>query len=495
MACRGRTSVTTPLSCTRMPTSAAHASRVLLTCAVFWWTALGCTPGSEVKRVGAVLLITVDTLRPDFLESYATHGVSTPGITALSKRGARFELALAASSATAPSHASIMSSRFARHHSVGPFNGSTRLEGLPTLAEAFRDAGFETGAFVSNAVLLRRIGIDRGFDHYDDEVDRAEPRRPLMFERQASTTAQRAITWLRERAGRPFFAWVHFQDPHGPYTSPPPFDATESDFPLPFDDALPMLRENSGRGGIPFYQELPGLTRPSEYAGRYAGEIAYMDEWLARVVAEAERASGERGLVVALTADHGESFGEGGWFFQHGYGTGPELINVPFLLAGPGIAAGVYATPAHHVGLAPTLLALAGLAPLPGAQGRSFAAMLAGEPAPAERTLYSDAMGEVSAYRGNMRVRVVGPSGPPHAELGGQRSAVFTDPAALVFEAGVRGEDGVWRASQVPADRRDELLEYVSRAAPFVPAAAPSRAQIERLRALGYLPPRPPPRQ
>jgi len=296
-----------------MPGSVAKVSSFLLSCAVLWSTVLACTPGSEPKPLRDVLLITVDTLRADFLESYAPHGVPTPGITALAERGARFEKALAASSATAPSHASIMTSRFARHHSVGPFNGNTRLEGVPTLAESFHEAGFETGAFVSNAVLLRRVGMDGGFDHYDDEVDRVEPKRPTAFERRADATAQRAIAWLRDRGDQPFFAWVHFQDPHGPYTPPPPFDTVKSRFPLQSDAILPTLRGNSGRGGIPFYQRQPGLTRPSEYAARYAGEIAYMDEWLSKVVAEAERASGNRGLVIAVTADHGESFEIADW--------------------------------------------------------------------------------------------------------------------------------------------------------------------------------------
>jgi arylsulfatase A-like enzyme len=476
-----------------MTVSIANVSSFLLACAVLWSTALACTSGSEPKPVRDVLLITVDTLRADFLESYASHGVPTPGITALAERGARFEQAIAASSATAPSHASIMTSRFARHHSVGPFNGNTRLEGVPTLAESFHEAGFETGAFVSNAVLLRRLGLDRGFDHYDDEVDRVDPNRPTFFERRADTTAQRAIAWLRGRGDRPFFAWVHFQDPHGPYNPPPPFDTEESRFPLDSDPVLPMLRTNSGRGGIPFYQRQAGLTRPSEYLARYAGEIAYMDEWLSKVVAEAERASGDRGLVIAVTADHGEGVGENGWFFQHGYGTGPELVGVPLILAGPGIAIGVYEALAHHVDLAPTLLVLAGLAPFSGAQGRSFAAMLAGGSGPPAKTLFSDIPRGVSAYRDNTRVRVIGPLGPPNVELRGQRSAEFSDRTLLVFEAAVRGEDGVWRKIDVPTDRREELLEYVSSEAPPVPAGPVSEAQVERLRALGYLPPKPAP--
>ncbi len=140
-----------------------------------------------------VLLVTVDTLRADFVHSYGFEAETTPNIDALAARGVLFETAIAASTATVPSHASIMTSRYVREHSVGPFNGATRLEGAATLAEAFRAAGYETAAFVSNVVLKARTGLDRGFDLYDDELPVGETNRGSYFERVAGDTVERAV--------------------------------------------------------------------------------------------------------------------------------------------------------------------------------------------------------------------------------------------------------------------------------------------------------------
>jgi arylsulfatase A-like enzyme len=162
-----------------------------------------------------VLLVTVDTLRAGHLSSYGFALETSPHIDALAAESALFERAVAASSSTAPSHASILTSRSVPEHSIGHLNGETRPEGLSTLAEVLREAGYATGAFVSNFML----GFDRGFDHYDDTLPDSEPNRPLIFERRVDATTARALAWLGERNG-PFFLWVHYQDPHGPYDLP-----------------------------------------------------------------------------------------------------------------------------------------------------------------------------------------------------------------------------------------------------------------------------------
>jgi arylsulfatase A-like enzyme len=151
-----------------------------------------CAPGPEPPRPD-VLLITIDTLRADYVHAYGFAEQNTPAIDALADRGVLFENAIAAATLTAPAHASIMTSRYVHEHSIGSRNGDTRLEGLPTLAERFADAGYETAAFVSNVVLRRRIGLDRGFGVYDDELPSSEGNREFYFERLAEATATRAL--------------------------------------------------------------------------------------------------------------------------------------------------------------------------------------------------------------------------------------------------------------------------------------------------------------
>jgi arylsulfatase len=418
-----------------------------------------------------VLLITVDTLRADFVHSYGFAAETTPNIDALAARGVLFETAVAASTATVPAHASIMTSRWVREHSVGPWNGATRLEGLSTLAEAFHAAGYETAAFVSNVVLKARTGLDRGFDHYDDDLPEGETNRGMYFERVAPETVARAGAWLEARTETrtgPFFVWVHLQDPHGPYTPPEPWSRVVDEVRLRTAKELPILGVNRGRGGIPRYQELPGERRAARYAGLYAGEIALTDHSIGELLSVAETAA-SGGLVVALTADHGESLDEDGFFFQHGHATTPEQARVPLVVVAPGVPPRRVAGVVGHVDLAPTLLELAGLDALDRQSGISLARVLReGEPLPA-RAIVSDIGHELSAY---------------------DSEGYWT---VKLFEGGsdwqrYRREGGAWR--KVPEPKLPpEIRSYVESAVQTVPAHAMSDDDVARLRALGYLPP------
>ena len=264
-----------------------------------------------------VLLITVDTLRADHLGAYGFPSEASPNFDALAERSVLFERAVAASSRTAPAHASLFTSRWVRDHSIGYRNGSTRLGEEQTLAEILAATDYETAAFIGNAMLRRRVGLDRGFGVYDDELPDSETNRPV-FERIAENTTPRAEAWLAADRERPFFLWVHYNDPHGPYTPPPEYLAPGAGTGPGEDTPLPALAIQRGIGGIPAYQLIGEERRPSQYRARYAGEVRYFDAWLRRLLDAAEGADDGRGLITLITADHGESFGEDGIYFSHG---------------------------------------------------------------------------------------------------------------------------------------------------------------------------------
>jgi arylsulfatase len=302
-----------------------------------------------------------------------------------------------------------MTSHWVREHSIGYRNGSTRLADEEiTLAATFGKAGYDTAAFVGNVTLQRRVGLDNGFDHYDDELSESETNRADVFERRAEETTERALAWLSAPRGGPFFLWVHYNDPHGPYTPPPPFDERFQLGDAPGEEPLPVLYVQRGWFGIPAYQALPGLRRPSQYRSRYAGEIRYFDEWLGRLLEAAERGSGSRDLVVLLTADHGESFGEEDFYFSHGHATTPDLSRVPFLLRAPGLPPGRRREVVHHVDILPTLLDLAGLPAPAEARGIALGPALRGETSFPERTVFCDVGAEVGAYRRDLFLRALG---------------------------------------------------------------------------------------
>jgi choline-sulfatase len=287
----------------------------------------------------SVVLITLDTVRADHLGCYGAAGASTPTLDRLAASGVRFATAVAHAPLTAPSHASILTGRTPLGHGVRD-NGSYVLpEGVTTVAQDFAKAGYETGAFVSGFPLTRRFGFDRGFATYDDHLPRGtDPRRTAYVERNAASTTDAALQWLAGRGGTPFFLWVHYFDAHAPYEPPAAFAART--------------------------------------ASAYAGEIAFVDAQVARLLARVEAAAPGR-AVVLVTADHGESLGEHGED-THGIFVYDSTLRVPFLVSGPGVPAGkVPETVARGIDVAPTLLDLAGLPPSK-AEGRSLRPAFAG---------------------------------------------------------------------------------------------------------------------
>jgi choline-sulfatase len=295
--------------------------------------AAGCRPdpapaaSPPAPRPGprSVLLVTIDTLRADRLGCYGDAAARTRRLDALAAEGTLFERAYTPAPITLPAHASLFTGLLPPAHGVRG-NGAFALPaGKPTLAEALRGHGLATAAFVGGFPLSRRFGLDRGFDHYDDQLARASGVHYDFAERRASDVVDAAISWLAGRPG-PVFAWVHLFDPHAPYDPPPAFAVA----------------------GDP-----------------YRGEIAAVDAALARLLAAWD--ARPEPDVVAVTADHGEAFGEHGER-SHSLFVYDVTLRVPLLVRAPGVAAGRRAPgPVSLADLGATLLALAGAPPaLPG---------------------------------------------------------------------------------------------------------------------------------
>jgi arylsulfatase A-like enzyme/tetratricopeptide (TPR) repeat protein len=302
-----------------------------------------------------VVLITIDTLRADHVGAYGAQSGATPTLDALAAEGTVFETVMAAAPLTLPSHASILTGRTPPHHGVR-HNGLFRLGAdTPTLAQRFREGGWDTGAVIGAVVLAPTYGLDRGFEFYDADVS---PRRAALtgfHERRAADVTDVGLGWIGDRE-RPFFLWLHYYDPHAVYDPPAPFAERFRDDP-------------------------------------YTGEIAYVDAELARLVRGLRVAGELERTLLVVSADHGESLGQHGEA-THAYTVTDASLRVPWLLRGPGVAAGRrVAAVASGADLAPTLLGMVGLAPLPGADGRDLSAVVRGaaEP-PADGRAYSETL-------------------------------------------------------------------------------------------------------
>jgi len=312
-----------------------------------------------------IILVTVDTLRADHTSAFGYEFDTTPHLAALAGRGAAFSRCVSQHPETGPSFASMMTSRHPRETGVRE-NGALLPADLPTLAEAFRAAGYRTGAFVSTYLLKpHACKLERGFDEYDHEMD-APNLGKERFERLAEDTVARALAWLDARPEEPAFLWVHLYDPHGLYD---PGEETARRFRK--DRGLPDLDPSR----IVAYQRFGESLSPDDYIARYDGEVHLADRAAGRLF----DAVGER-AVVAFTADHGEGLGERDYWFRHGSLLNAAALRVPLVFAGPGVP-GAFASDrvVTNLDVAPTLLDLAGLPPLPEARGSSLVPHLRGE--------------------------------------------------------------------------------------------------------------------
>ena len=460
--------------------AAARRFRALLPVACLL-SICGCGPSAAPIRPD-VLLITIDTLRADQVGAYGAGSLATPDIDAIADTAVVFDRAIAAASRTVPAHASIMTSHNTRGHSVGFGNGETTLTGRATLAEEFARAGYRTGGFVGNILLTRRTGIGTGFETYDDALSTPEINRPDVVERLAGETTDRAIAWLAVEDPRPGFLWVHYQDPHGPYT-PPETDLTPFRAPPPPGELeLPLGDGNQDRGAIPPYQALPDIRHPSEYVARYSAEIHYADREIGRLVAAAEARAGVRPLVLLITADHGESLGEAGHYFMHTHATTPDVAHIPLIIRAPGLAPTRIGATVGHVDVMPTLLELAELEIPSGIEGQALGPVARGEEELPERFVYCDIGTQIAAYDENGFVFATGLASP--WRIPGKRDTRVEK---------IRGErfrwvpGGPWRAEDAgPVVLPEPIARYAGEAVEMAPIAKPDAELQGQLRALGY---------
>jgi len=270
------------------------------------------TPEETPVRQANVLLITMDTTRPDYLSCYNSKAAPTPNLDGLAVRGTRFTQAMVQVPLTLPSHACIHTGAYPQTNGIRD-NGGFQLDpNVPTLASLVGKHGFETAAFVGAAILNRRYGLNRGFTTYSDdmhETRRVEKLPGVMAEIPAEEVTGRAIDWLESaenkgvgRTGKPFFLWLHYYDPHFPYDPPEPFRT--------------KFRSNP-----------------------YGGEIAYTDAQIGRVLEWLRAKKIEEQTFVVVIGDHGESLGEHGEY-THGIFLYDATVHVPLILAGPGLPKG-----------------------------------------------------------------------------------------------------------------------------------------------------------
>lgn len=303
-----------------------------------------------------LLLVTLDTVRADFLEPYGFEGRSSPNLAAFAGGALLFEQAFATAPRTSPSHASILTGRHPGHHGV-LFNGfdmpvevALGADSL-TLAEHLRQAGFFTGGIVSAGTLDERYGFQQGFDTFESEGTRKERQKPEAGGGADEVTVT-ALRWLKKHRGERFFLWIHYYEAHSPFHSPP--EVWEAMGMAPGE----IVTMESARSGE---QTLASIRRS------YQAEIFELDAEVGRLLDGLDELGLDGGTLVAMVGDHGEYLGEHGYFgHQELY---DEMLHVPMIIRSPTLEPGRRPELVSTIDLAPTLLGLLGVPPLPGGQG------------------------------------------------------------------------------------------------------------------------------
>lgn len=358
-----------------------------------------------LARRPSFLVVVLDAFAGRYANRVVNGSLVTPALAALADNGLWFPGAQAPASYTLASVASLLTGQEPLVHGVlgtlGPTGAvSTLAPGAPRLAEALRAAGWRTAAFVTNPNAAGHHGFAAGFEEYDELF-----RDPALWREHRGVAGEalpgRLQDFLARVEGQSFLAWVHVFEPHAPYESPA--DLRER-FVRPYagevrGDYAWIEAFKSGRAGC----DEAGWQHLREL---YAARAASADRVLARLLQQVVRAGRGDDTVVIVVGDHGESLGERG-LLEHGDAVPPEQLHVPLFISAPalGLGKGVREGLVALQDVAPTVLRLAGLAPLPGMQG---ADLLAGPPDPARplAALSSVFLPELSWRHGRHRLLV-----------------------------------------------------------------------------------------
>lgn len=347
----------TPWPLRRMTIAVAATAVVLAS--YLAWSALGEPSPSSVHasesaaaRKPNIVFIVLDTVRADHLSSYGYARPTTPNIDRLARQGVLFENAIAPSSWTLPSHASMFTGLLPHQHGANTYSP---LDARPkTIAEILQASGYETANFFANGFGVRAWGLDQGFEVQDDLryflphnigstlVGRAivQPlwmtisRPDSYFRRRAPGINTHVLRWFHRRSDRPFFLFINYLDAHDPHVAPEPFDTR-------FGEISPdVVRRVSFGNGAPIDPPLSAEAHASMING-YDNCLSFLDDQLGKLLAELSASPEWKNTIVIVTSDHGEAFGEHGLYLHNRSLYFREALHVPLVVSGPGIPAGL----------------------------------------------------------------------------------------------------------------------------------------------------------
>ncbi len=449
------------------------------------------------RRRPNLILVSIDSLRPDHLGCYGYERETSPFLDALAASGARFENAVSTTSWTLPSHVSLFTGLYGATHGVVD-NGLSLSEDHVTLAEVLQREGYETAGFFGGPYLHPTFGVGQGFDTYvscmgstpdgasgDAIRDSAmAPNAPSHTDITGPRTRERVKAWAEGRASdSPYFLFLHLWDVHYDFNPPAPYATqfADANYAGPADGRLmtnPAIRPDMAPADLAHVKAL------------YDGEIAFTDFVLAGIVGDLRALGLLEDTVIVVTADHGEEFFEHG-NKGHNKTLFDEVLRIPLIVVWPGeVEPGqVVEDQIQLVDLAPTLARLGGFTGELPSQGADLAPLLTGSSMTqrdALSGLFIDGMTQ-RALRSNERKVLSVQDGMPAAYIDLAKSPTEAFDEIVYPQPGSpqprrkRGEAELRAA----VERAEELRDMLGRRPPNsidLPAS-----MLADLKALGYL--------
>ena len=355
-----------------------------------------------------VFLLTIDALRADHLGYHGYDRDTSPFLDSLAERTACFTTAISASSHTREAIPALLTGRYP---DVFASQGYRCV--ADTVADHLRTAGYTTAGVHSNPYVSRAYGFDSGFDTFDDDLRLGQHRVVALIQRaldkfllnkgeyhaRAEIINQRSLDWLDTVDDGPVFLWNHYMDPHGPYNPPDGYWYA--------DGAISNSEAHDLYQTVINHPDAVSEDQKELLLDCYDGEIRYLDEQLRKFFDELEERGLLRDSLVIITADHGEAFGEHG-FFTHPRQLHEHLIHVPLLISSPaGEEMSDQDGPVSSLDLVPSILDSADLAST-GLPGKSLLRSSDRSESSEENIVFASATGE-NEHEGTRRFAARGP--------------------------------------------------------------------------------------
>jgi arylsulfatase A-like enzyme len=423
--------------------------------------------------------VVLDTTRADAVSAYGEVRGTTPTLDGLARTGLLYTHAYSNANWTLPSHASLFTGLLPSEHGVR-YGNDVLADGITTLADVLRARGYDTVAFSENPWLGASTRTDRGFDSFSSKLTK--------------DISEAFGDWLAARSDdRPFFVFLNVMDAHWPYD----VRATNAFLPegVTRERALSVARSSPM-----FCIHQRGDPESDILHALYLGDVQAADAKLGRILGRLDRVTGP--LIVVVTSDHGEYFGERG-LLEHGLGLGTPVLHVPLVIHGLPRSSGlVIDTPVQLLDLMPSILGWAG-APVPaGLQGHRLPT--ASDTDAASRPIVAQHWDEYTDEQMPPGIRDTAAWRRSHCgpqdKVNGDAHVLIRFPYEFVWYAQYAPE--LYDLRNDPDESHDlaptspELVSELSgelsrrQAATPPPAAGPrptlDSATVERLRALGY---------